>query len=440
MELRASVLVGILAGSLGNAMEQTETHKWRRPDQLVLANEHHNALSYYIRAVDTGILKRDSKAVVLHVDSHADMGVPEPFQGHWPAPPISVENFVNINDFLIEAVYLGIVGHIIFVEPPWGNQFRCCLRPNATYSVVVGTAKNGELKLDVIGGKGKNDRFGHIFWRNGERLAGQNVLKNKKAFQLSFVNMEDVGSALATMINPAAPLILDLDLDIFSTESPGAIRIMRDTTLSYEDLRRIYHIAWNFPAFHKQYFELHDSGLRARSNADDFVHQAEVSGANMNDDSLAFKTVLDAVVEAWPGLENKEIVASLLLKGFDRTDELEISDSMKDDFFAFLEQPFHIAPTNQIEYYVDLWEQAFSALPSSPAIIHVIQSPGYTPPSLLPLIQCSALNMLDRLIDGMPNIQHDSRVRPPANGSEPCGSSKFKYVEIVLNEVDKDEL
>ena len=77
------------------------------------------------------------KRQILHLDSHADMGVPRP-------PPLGfdgerLDRYAEINDFLVLAAFEGLAEHLIFVEPPWSNQFRCCVyEDSATFDFAIG--------------------------------------------------------------------------------------------------------------------------------------------------------------------------------------------------------------------------------------------------------------------------------------------------------------
>ena len=62
---------------------------------------------------------------------------------------------------------------VVFVEPPWSNQLRCCLYDtNATFSFVVGLDRYGDVRVDVAEGEFVREHFGHVFWRDGERRTG----------------------------------------------------------------------------------------------------------------------------------------------------------------------------------------------------------------------------------------------------------------------------
>ena len=92
--------------------------------------EHHHVLQYYLQGeVAKNTLPVDSKATILHLDSHADMGVPRAYL----KADERMERFSAINDFMITAALTGVAEHLVFVEPPWSNQFRCCVYEGVCY-------------------------------------------------------------------------------------------------------------------------------------------------------------------------------------------------------------------------------------------------------------------------------------------------------------------
>ena len=108
-------------------------------DRRRRVEEHHHVLQYYAREVAKNTLPVDSKATILHLDSHADMGVPRAYL----EADEHMERFSAINDFMITAALTGIAEHLVFVEPPWSNQFvMLCLRRVCYLPIHVGRNEN----------------------------------------------------------------------------------------------------------------------------------------------------------------------------------------------------------------------------------------------------------------------------------------------------------
>lgn len=109
--------------------------------RFVLVEEHHHVVSHLVRFAREGFLRSHitrpdqernfNGAILIHIDSHADMGL-TPGLNHLPAknlfsklPPERSDEDIEllehsvINDFLLLLGYIGIVEHIVFVEPSW---------------------------------------------------------------------------------------------------------------------------------------------------------------------------------------------------------------------------------------------------------------------------------------------------------------------------------
>ena len=69
-----------------------------------VVEEHHHVLPYYAREVAKNTIPVDGKATILHLDSHADMGVPRAYLN----ADEHMERFSAINDFMITAALTGV--------------------------------------------------------------------------------------------------------------------------------------------------------------------------------------------------------------------------------------------------------------------------------------------------------------------------------------------
>lgn len=384
-----------------------------RSPMVSLLEEHHHVLAYYLRARHAG--KLPGAATVLHIDSHADMGVPNAFLDAFPdnASSRALEAHTEINDFLVMGAYMGLMDHIVFVEPPWSNQFRCCVyETNATFDFVVGVDDKDHLRVDVVGDtaqKFARERFGHVFWRDGERRTGAaDSLRRVRPFKVTVAALElpDLPSVLADVVGDR-PLVLDVDLDAFATVSPGAIATRARFGLTEDQLETLYHLIWNFPDLGVDYLKRRDVNFRDGSDADSFVQDAtrfvEQAGAKPASESrLAF--ALGNIVDR---RDLKEPRRSLVLDYAAAIDKSNVGGPNKKarpldarsqaNLEAYVDQPFHV-PTD-FEPELDLalnaiWKPVLAALPD-PFMVNVVRSPGYMPDSHLPATECAFFTFLD---------------------------------------------
>jgi len=391
-------------------------------------DEHHHVLAYYLRAARAGAAEA---ATIVHIDSHADLGVPRAYLGETPLGPglsRTLEEYAEINDFLVLAAFAGLADHVVFVEPPWSNQFRCCVyETNATFDFVVGLDSRDALRVDVDGEtatKFARDRFGHVFWRNGERRTGdKTALRRTRAFRVTLVALEHatLAATLAAVVDPARPLVVDVDLDAFATVSPGAIATKSRFGLTDPDLEILYHLVWNFPDLGPAYLAEADPRRRDRLDARDYVERANQRVARANADdrgtsrlAAALARVLDAR-DVDPGRKGAILDFAALVDKSPRSAAAQrprpLDSRGQANLEAYLEQPYH-KPDNfpaELDFVLaNIWTPVFAALPT-PAMVHLVRSPGYLPEDLLPTVECRFLDFL-KSVYAVDHVTHEDRV------------------------------
>ena len=341
-----------------------------------------------------------------------------------PGDARALEAYAEINDFLLLAVHSGVVDAIVYVEPPWSNQFRCCLYDtNATFEFVVGVDDRNNLRVDVAGEtprKFAREHFGHVFWRDGERRTGHVAkLRRGVPFTMSVIAAEhgSLTEVLRGWVDPAKPLILDVDLAFFATESPGAVDIRQRYGLKYDELETLYHLAWNFPRLDAAYFRLGDATRRDAADATDYAQRVTRKVGGFVDVAAKKRSAFAAAFERALGARNLEPWRLRALT--DYAARLDVPDAAiggeaQRDLEYFLEQPFHV-PTLGPRYDADLGhlvdvvlKPALAALPT-PVLVTVVRSPGYAPGTHLHDTECRVLQLLSSAYHTLA-ITHEDRV------------------------------
>ena len=370
-----------------------------------VVEEHHHVLQYYAREVAKNTLPVDSKATILHLDSHADMGVPRAYLN----ADHEMERFSAINDFMITAALTGVAEHLVFVEPPWSNQFRCCVyEGSATFQFTVGV--DNENNVRVAGPMAR--RLGHVFWRDGQsRTASRDDLTNTRDFRITVVNEEHskLDEILVASIDRTKPLILDIDLDYFATENFGAIPLRDELGISDEDLMEAYHLAWDFPELSVEYLRRGDHKARELKSFDTERALHRIAGGQKS----ALATHFRDAVSRRTGVSSerrsllREFLASIEIKGGHlRGDEPEV----------FFEQPFHVpeprALSDEVDFALDDMLAA-RILPrlQRPVLVNVVRSPGYVPVRYLSLLECRTLRTLSKVYGAFETLSDPAQQR-----------------------------
>ena len=376
-----------------------------------VVEEHHHVLQYYAREVAKNTIQEDSKATILHLDSHADMGVPRAYL----QADEHMERYSAINDFMITAALTGVAEHLVFVEPPWSNQFRCCVyEGSATFQFSVGVDADNNVR--VAGPMAR--RLGHVFWRDGEtRTASVDQLTNTRDFRITVINEEHarLDDILVESIDASKPLILDIDLDYFATENFGAIPLRDELGVSDEDLMTAYHLAWDFPQLDVEYLRRGDHKAREAASFDTERARRAIAGGQKS----ALATHFREAVSRRTGVSQerrsllREFLASIPIKsGHLRGDEPEV----------FFEQPFHVPEPSALSEEVDFaLDEMLAAriLPrlQRPVLVNIVRSPGYVPVRYLSLLECRTLRTLSKVY-GAFEVSHEERVDITRTGCE----------------------
>ena len=385
----------------------------QKPEIVVgVVEEHHHVLQYYAREVAKGTVPVDGKATILHLDSHADMGVPRAYLN----ADEDMERYSAINDFMITAALTGVAEHLVFVEPPWSNQFRCCVyEGSATFDFTVGV--DSENNVRVAGPMAR--RLGHVFWRDNEqRTASRDELSNTRDFRITVVNEEHahLDDILVSSIDASSPLILDIDLDYFATENFGAIPLRDELGMSDEDLMTAYHLAWDFPELSVEYLRRGDHKARESTSFDTERARNIVAGGQK---SSELATHFREAVSRRTGVSSER---RSLLRDFLASIPIESGHLRGDEPEVFFEQPFHVPEPRALSEEVDFALDDMLAtriLPrlQRPVLVNIVRSPGYVPVRYLSLLECRTLRTLTEVY-GAFEVSHEERVDIERTGCE----------------------
>jgi len=175
----------------------------QKPPEVVVCETHDRALYYWLTAAEKGLIPASGNTVI-HIDAHPDMGVPEcPISAD---RPLNIENLlscVDISSFQLAAVGAGLVKKIVWLRPSWAKQFS-----DGQYRFHLGEVEGGDLKVDD-----KND-----YYVVDGLWAPLDELKNPVEIEFQVLKLDQAKSELQQI---PGPVILDIDLDLFSTRNPG---------------------------------------------------------------------------------------------------------------------------------------------------------------------------------------------------------------------------
>ena len=163
--------------------------------------------------------------VMIHFDSHPDLLLPMNIKAQDMNNVHNLYEKLSIENWILPACYLGVIDTIIWVKPPWSNQIQ-----DGHYNFKIGKQRGtGKVLISCLQ---------NYFIAEG-LICDPNEMENPKDINLYVLQISNFASinALREAI-VGKPIILDIDLDFFSTRNPF-LNIYQEIQL-YSTLKQIY--------------------------------------------------------------------------------------------------------------------------------------------------------------------------------------------------------
>lgn len=187
---------------------------------VVVCDSHHHVLRHWLEASEAGLLP-EGGVTVVHFDAHPDLGPPPlPFARALRQRPGALVAVTDIESFQLTAAWVGLVGRVVWLRPPWAFQL-----PDGERRFRVGTGPSGRLQVDD-----PSDYYvldGHF--------APAAALRESTALEVAVIALPAVPAGAPLHEGPA---ILDVDLDGFATRNPAADRL-REAGFADAEVARI---------------------------------------------------------------------------------------------------------------------------------------------------------------------------------------------------------
>merc|ERR1712062_14158 len=191
---------------------------------VFVEEDHHDVLPHIFRSVGAKYLPVQGN-VMIHFDSHPDLLLPMNIKAQDMNNVHNLYEKLSIENWILPACYLGVIDTIIWVKPPWSNQIQ-----DGHYNFKIGKQRGtGKVLISCLQ---------NYFIAEG-LICDPNEMENTKEINLYVLQISNFASinALREAI-VGKPIILDIDLDFFSTRNPF-LNIYQEIQL-YSTLKQIY--------------------------------------------------------------------------------------------------------------------------------------------------------------------------------------------------------
>lgn len=184
--------------------------------------ENHNEVLYFIyRCLGSRHIQFTGNTLI-HFDSHPDMTIPRTMPAEFVYNKEELLEALSIENWIMPMAYAGHVTTLIWIKPLWANQI-----PNGNYEFHVGHN----------GGVIRTSSCLDYFLSEGSCCAEES-LSNSKLIKLYVRTLGDDMDDFDVPLDESGNIILDIDLDFFSTHNP--FRNVYENAKIFDHLKHIF--------------------------------------------------------------------------------------------------------------------------------------------------------------------------------------------------------
>ena len=195
-----------------------------------IVEDHNEALEELYKEIGAKRLSF-SNLTMLHFDSHPDLGIPCKLEADSTRVKATLFDSLSIENWILPAVYSGHINKIVWVKPNWSTQIKC-----GKYDLIIGKNALGTLSCNCK----------ESYFLSDNLYVHEDNLVNQKDFSLYVCDFDELLSEtkdqyLADLLDycgDSKNLILDIDLDFFSTIDPFKLMFKLDT--DYSLFKQVY--------------------------------------------------------------------------------------------------------------------------------------------------------------------------------------------------------
>lgn len=189
--------------------------KRKKPDvsssfDVIIVEDHNDALEPIYRSIGRRRLNF-SALTLLHFDSHPYLGIPDQLAADSINDKQAVFEHISIESWILPAVYAGHISTVIWVKPSWSTQFDV-----GEYRIRLGKNRDGLIRCDSR----------ESYFLSEGLYENRSSLDECKEFLLYVCEFDKAFSGgdetLRRLLQNLTgnDLVLDIDLDFFSTMDP----------------------------------------------------------------------------------------------------------------------------------------------------------------------------------------------------------------------------
>ena len=176
-----------------------------------IEEDHHHVLEHILSGIGSKRLPFSGNAL-LHFDSHPDMLLPRKLQPALCMDKRALLDCVSIENWILPCAFLGVINKIVWVCPPWAGQI-----PHGLHRFLIGKHReSGYVRVTCT----------ESYFLSEGITCREDELEDTKEVELLVHELgfergsEKKARELADFLSETKSLILDVDLDFYSTKNP----------------------------------------------------------------------------------------------------------------------------------------------------------------------------------------------------------------------------
>ncbi|KAG5896460.1 hypothetical protein JTB14_002601 [Gonioctena quinquepunctata] len=356
------------------------TLKIRKKIPIYVVEYHHEVLPFIYKNIGSKYLPLEGSTFV-HFDSHPDMLIPKDMPAETVYDKHALFEAVSIENWMMPAAYAGHLKNLIWIKPPWAEQ-------------MLDSSQTFRVGKEVVSGTIRVDCKENYFISECLYTPSHD-LENIRDVNLDVVTLgkqingvaDDMNALRKTIAKYDAPVILDIDLDFFSTSNP--FKKIYDKASLYERLKTIYNFetprSKDDPAI-SEVVEKRKEQINELEGI--FKHlQRTRQMPDVLEQSGLYKMVDDLRKVMLDNYKDEDIDWELVHDSGCTCDDSEL--------------PHHVSSSEELKTMFDCFKRFLEVMPKCPVIVTVSRSTedDYTPFENVELIQNTVVEFLEKIFD-----------------------------------------
>lgn len=376
--MKCSIISEINYSSTGTG--GTSTLKKHKKIPVYVVEDHHHVLPFIYRNIGSKHLPLEG-ITLIHFDSHPDMLIPKDMPAETVYEKDELLETISIENWIMPAVYAGHFKNLVWVKPPWANQMK-----DQSSDFTIGKLKEkGTIRLECQ----ENYFVSECLYANA------NEMENTRKVSLHVVTLgkriddqtDDIKALRNIIDKHKYPIILDVDLDFFSTRNP--FKNIYERANLYERLKKLYHYDPSSYADAKSIVEIAEKRRVYVESLEKIFHHLESTRT---------------LPEAEKDFENYDKIEELKIIMEENYQDKDIDWHLVHDAGCTCddsELPHHVSSEEELEVLFDSFETFVELMKKNPVIVTVSRSTedDYTPFEQVEKIQDRVISILKNRFD-----------------------------------------